>query len=120
MSQPLGRPRPDLASRLQRLSAQGRMELDEQGRGAPMFRSPLLERTLRPLLDDAGDAISGLLRRLGIETGDLDRRLTLAMPGMTAAQFHGQQLATGTIAAGVWPLLNVIGVHPLGPWPLWL
>ncbi|MGE3858228.1 MAG: hypothetical protein AB7G21_14840, partial [Dehalococcoidia bacterium] len=94
MAQPLGRPRPDLARRLHRLSAQGRMELDEGEARDPVFESTLLERTLRPLLDEAGLLIGAVLRRAGIETGDLDRRLTLAMPGISAAQFRGQQLAT--------------------------
>ena len=63
-----------------------------------MFSSALLERVLRPLLDDAGEGIGRLLRRLGIETGDLDRRLELGWPGMSAPQFRGQQLATGAVA----------------------
>lgn len=120
MSQPLGRPRPDLVRRLHRLSAEGRMELEEDEHREPVFQSPVLERTLRPLLDDAGSAIGAILRRLGIETGDLDRRLSLAMPGVTPAQFHGQQLATGVVTGAVLPLLNLVGAHPAGPWPVWL
>src|SRR5690606_24088928 len=119
LGQPLGRPRPDLARRLRRLSAQGRMELDA-GMREPVFESALLERALRPLLDDAGRAIGTVLRRLGLETSGLDRRLALAMPGVTPAQFHGQQLATGLVAAAVFPLLNLLGAHPAGPWPVWL
>lgn len=120
MGQPLGRPRPDLARRLQRLSAEGRLALDADDQRDPVFESALLERTLRPLLDDAGTAIGALLRRLGMETGDLDRRLALAMPDVTPAQFHGQQLATGLVAGAVFPLLNLLGAHPAGPWPVWL
>ena len=120
MAQPLGRPRPDLARRLHRLSAQGRMELDEGEARDPVFESALLEGTLRPLLDEAGLLIGAVLRRAGIETGDLDRRLTLAMPGISAAQFRGQQLATGLVAGTVLPLLNLLGAHPLGPWPVWM
>jgi len=122
MGQPLGRPRPELVARLRRLSARGRMELEERAErtGSPMFSSPLLERVLRPLLDDAGDAIGRLLRRLGIETGDLDRRLALGWPGMNAAQFRGQQLATGAVAMLAFPAMNLFGVQPLGAWPVWL
>lgn len=120
MGQPLGRPRPDLGQALRRMSAQGRMELDErEGLRTRMFSSPLLERTLRPLLDDAGEAIGRLLRRLGVAS-DLERRLALGMPGMTPAQFRGQQLATGAVLVAVFPLTNLLGVHPLGLWPLWL
>jgi len=120
MGQPLGRPRPDLALRLQRLSAQGRFALREEIASAPMFSSLLLERTLRPLLDDAGDSLGRLLRRLGIETGDLDRRLLLAMPETRAAQFRGQQIAVTAVAGAVFPLMNLLGAHPFGPWPVWI
>ena len=122
MGQPLGRPRPELSSRLGRLSVQERIELEERAlpQGGPMFRWGLLERLLRPLLEDSGRATSGLLRRLGLEAGDLDRRLELGWPGMSAPQFRGQQLATGSVAALALPAMNVLGAHPLGPWPVWL
>jgi len=121
MAQPLGRPRPRLVARLRRLSAQGRMELEERAfAGAPMFSSPLLERVLRPVLDDAGDQIGRLLRRLGIESGDLDRRLALGWPGMSAPQFRGQQIATGAVLFLAFPAMNLLGVHPIGVWPVWL
>ena len=121
IGQPLGRPRPELALRLQRLSVQGRIALGDDGADRlPMFSSPLLERTLRPLLDDAGNAFGMLLRRFGIEAGDLDQRLALAMPAMTAAQFRGQQLATGAVAGACFPLMNLLGVHLFGPWPVWI
>ena len=122
MGQPLGRPRPELGARFGRLSAQERMALEERapGAGEPMFRWALLERLLRPLLEDAGGAASGLLRRLGVEAGDLDRRLALGWPGMSAPQFRGQQFATGAVCALALPAMNVLGVHPFGPWPVWL
>jgi len=119
LGQPVGRPRPDLARRLHRLSAQGRMELDEGEARDPVFESALLERTLRPLLDEAGLLIAALLRRAGIETGDLDRQVALVMPGISAAQFRGQQLASGLVTGAVFPLLNLLGAQPLGPWPVW-
>ena len=122
MGQPLGRPRPELGARLRRLSAQERIAADERapGPGEPMFRWAVLERLLRPLLEDAGGAASGLLRRLGLEAGDLDRRLQLGWPGMSAPQFRGQQVATAAVCALALPAMNVLGAHPLGPWPVWL
>jgi len=120
MGQPIGRPRPDLVLALQRMSVQGRGALDGDAARVPMFSSPLLERILRPVLDDAGDILGRILRRAGIEAGDLDTRLALAMPGMTATQFRGQQLATGAIAAGAFPLMNFLGADPGGPWPVWM
>ncbi len=121
-AQPLGRPLPELGARLRRISAEGRLRLEEEAgaAGAPMFRSALLERTLRPLLEDAGRAATALLARLGIEVGGLDRRLELAAHGTSAAQFRGQQLATAAVAGLTLPAMNVLGAHPLGPWPLWL
>ena len=122
MGQPLGRPRPELSARLGRLSAQERIALEERSgpSGSPMFRWALLERLLRPLLEDSGRAASELLRRVGLEAGDLDLRLELGWPGVSAPQFRGQQVATGAVAALAFPAMNVLGVHPLGPWPVWL
>ncbi|MCY4640530.1 MAG: type II secretion system F family protein [Chloroflexi bacterium] len=121
-AQPLGRPRPELSLRLGRLSAEGRLALEGQAGapGAPMFSSPLLERTLRPVLEDAGRLLGTLLARAGIELGDLEQRLALGVPRMTAPQFRGQQLATAAVSGLALPAMNVLGVHPLGPWPVWL
>ena len=121
-AQPLGRPRPELDSRLRRLSAEGRLELEDREVevGAPMFRSAMLERTMRPVLEDAGQAAGALLSRLGVEIAGLDERLALGSPGMTAPQFRGQQLATGAVSGLAFPIMNALGVHPLGPWPVWL
>ncbi len=121
-AQPLGRPRPELDSRLRRLSAEGRLELEDREVevGAPMFRSAMLERTMRPVLEDAGQAAGALLSRLGVEIAGLDERLALGSPGTTAPQFRGQQLATGAVAGLAFPIMNALGVHPLGPWPVWL
>lgn len=120
MGQPLGRPRPDLARRLHGLSAQGWMDGDARRLRAPMFSSTFLERVLRPVLDDAGDLLGRALRRAGVETGDLEARLALVLPGMTSAQFRGQQLSTGVVVAGTFPLMNLLGAQPFGPWPVWL
>ena len=104
-AQPVGRPRPELAARLLRLSAEGRLQLEEGAGapGAPMFSSPLLEKTLRPLLEDAGRLLGALLGRAGIEISRLEERLALGSPGMTAPQFRGQQLATAAISGLAFP-----------------
>jgi tight adherence protein C len=117
---PLARPRPDLALRLRALSSQGRLEIEEarQGRAA-LFKSSALERLLRPLLDDAGGQLNRLMLRAGIGAKDLDRRLALGWPGMTASQFYGQKLASGLVFLALFPLMNALGVHPFGAWPIW-
>lgn len=118
LGQPLGRPRPDLARSLRRLTAAGRVA-ETRATPPPLFGVPALERTLRPVLDDVGAVCGALLTRAGIESGDLGRRLALAMPGVDPAQFRGQQLASAAVAGGLLPLLNLLGVELVGPWPVW-
>lgn len=119
---PWARPRPDLATRLRLLSAQGRLEMEaKRGRtAAPLFKSSALERLLRPLLEDAGASLGRVLARAGIGTADLERRLALGWPGMTTAQFYGQKLASGLVFLAAFPLMNVAGVHPFGAWAVWM
>jgi hypothetical protein len=110
------------AVRLARMTSRGRDEL-EQANGGPraaVFASATLEALLRPLLDDVGRLLGGLTGRLGVGTPDLERRLGLAWPGMTPAQFYGQKLASGLVFLVTFPLMNVIGVVPFGVWPVWL
>lgn len=118
-AQPLGRPRPDLATRLHQLSTQGHLERSGRRAGAPVFQSALLERSLRPLLDDAGALVARVLAHAGIAASDLEGRLAVVSPGLDAAQFRGQQLATALVAALLLPLFNLLGLHPLGTWPAW-
>ena len=121
MSQPLGRPRPDLAARLARLTAQGRHDLHRGDVGnESVFLSATLEAALRPVLDDIGRVIGRLMERLGVRVGDVERRLALGWPGMTASQFYGQKLASGLVFLMAFPLMNLLDVHPFGPWPVWI
>ena len=121
MGQPLGRPRPDLPSLLRSFSAQGRIESERRrAGGGPLFRSGLLGRALGPPLEEAGGQLGALLARLGVEPAGLERRLALVWPDLDAPQFRGQQLATGGVLFALFPAMNLAGVQPLGPWPLWL
>ncbi|MDP2674590.1 MAG: type II secretion system F family protein [Dehalococcoidia bacterium] len=122
MAQPLGRLRPDLALRLRMLSAQGRLEMETEGRraGTALFKSSALERLLRPLLEDAGSFLARVLSRAGIGTANLERRLALGWPGMTTSQFYGQKLASALVFLALFPLMNVLGTHPFGAWPVWM
>ncbi|MGE5595714.1 MAG: hypothetical protein ACM3S1_06705, partial [Hyphomicrobiales bacterium] len=85
--------RPDLATQLRRLSAQGRMEVEaeQQNRGPAVFASATLERVLRPVIEDTGDILRRLLARVGVASPDLERRLATGWPGTTPAQFFGQK-----------------------------
>ncbi|HZS01049.1 MAG TPA: type II secretion system F family protein [Chloroflexota bacterium] len=120
-AQPIGRPKPDLAERLRRLDVDERIQA-ELGRPAvrPIFASRLLEVMLRPVLDDLGRALQALLARVGLAGGrELERRLRVARPGVEPAQFFGEKVVTGLIGLVLFPLMNWLGVHPFGVWPLW-
>jgi len=115
------RTRPDLATSLRLLSAEGRMELEAAQRraGPALFTSPALERLLRPILEDAGTLLARVLTRLGFRTADLERRLAIGWPGMTPSQFFGQKLAIGLLFCAFFPAMTLAGIHPFGPWPIW-
>ena len=121
-SQPVGRPKPDLLDRLRRADVDERIRDEVTHRDvAPIFASPQLERILRPVLEDIGRAVRGLLARFGLGGGDeLDRKLQIAGAGVEPAQFFGEKVASGAIGLGLFPLMDWLGVHPFGPWPAWL
>lgn len=114
--------RPDLATQLRRLSAQGRMELEaaQRNQGPAVFASATLERVLRPIIEDTGDLLRRLLSRVGVASPDLERRLATGWPGTTTAQFFGQKLAIGLLFFAFFPAMNLAGLHPFGPWPVWI
>ncbi len=121
-AQPIGRPKPDLAERLRRLDVDERIRA-ELGRRAvqPVFASRLLEAMLRPILDDLGRVLQRALARVGLAGGaELERQLRVARPGVEPAQFYGEKVASGLIGLAVCPLMNWLGVHPFGPWPVWV
>jgi tight adherence protein C len=39
---------------------------------------------------------------------------------MTPTQFYGQKVATGLVFLASFPLMNALGVHPFGSWPVWM
>jgi tight adherence protein C len=122
MTQPLGRPRPDLAELLRRLDVDERLKDEgDQRSGRSLFSSALLERLLRPVLEDAGSASRRWLSRVGLAGGkDLERKLRQAGSGLEPAQFFGQKLAMGVIGLGLFPLTDALAVNPFGSWPLWM
>lgn len=122
MAQPLGRPRPNLAELLRRLDVDERLKEDFAVRsGKPVFSSPLLERLLRPVLDDVGGTLRHWLSRAGLSGGrDLEHKLRQAGSGLEPVQFYGQKLAMAIIGLGIFPLTDAIGIDPVGTWPLWV
>jgi tight adherence protein C len=122
-TQPWARPRPDLGERLRLLDVDERLKDTERGsaEARPLFASRLLESMLRPMIDDSGRLLRALLVPLGLSGGQtLERRLRLARPGVEPVQFFGEKVAGGVILAAVFPLLNVVRIHPLGAWPVWI
>jgi tight adherence protein C len=122
-AQPIGRPKPDLGERLRRLDVDERMRSAELGRRdeRPLFASRLLEGLLRPVVEDAGRLLRGLLARIGLAGGEaLERRLRILRPAVEPVQFFGEKVAAGVVLAAVFPTMNAVGVRPLGPWPVWV
>ena len=123
-SQPVGRPKPDLKQRLRRLDVDERVR-DQIGHRdvRPIFASRLLEAMLRPVLDDAGRLLQSALARFGLAGAagaeSLEGKLRLVRPGVEPTQFFGEKVAAGLIGLAMFPAMNLLGVHPFGPWPFW-
>jgi tight adherence protein C len=121
-AQPLGRPRPDLGERLSRLDVDERLHMTDldQRAGPPLFASRLLENMLRPVIEDLGRALRGLLLRLGLAGGrELELRLRVVRPGVEVIQFMGEKVVAGVVVALTFPLMNLLHINPFGVWPVW-
>ena len=121
-AQPIGRPKPDLAERLRRLDVDERIRMElGQREVRPLFASHLLQAFLRPVLDDIGRPVGALVSRFGLGGGDvLGRQLRIARPGVEPIQFFGEKVVSGLIGLALLPVMNGLGIHPFGVWPLWL
>jgi tight adherence protein C len=120
---PVGRPKRDLGERLRLLDVDERIRLAELGRREvrPLFTSRILENMLRPVIEDAGRLLRGVLLRLGLAgTRELEARLRVLRPGVEVVQFLGEKVATGLVTAATFPLMNLLHLEPLGPWPVWV
>lgn len=121
-AQPIGRPKPDLAERLRRLDVDERIQAELGRREVrPIFASRLLEGMLRPVLDDLGRLTRSILARFGLAGGrELERRLATIRPGVEVPQFFGEKVASALLGLGLFPLMNGLGIHPFGVWPVWI
>lgn len=121
--QPVGRPKVDLADRLRRLDVDERIrsEMERREVTSRVFAAHFLEGVLRPVLDDLGKLVRGVLSRFGLAGGqDLERKLHLVRPGVEPIQFFGEKVATGLVGLAFFPLLNAFDLTLIGPWPVWL
>jgi len=117
------KPKPDLGELLRLLDVDERLKDAHPAlpEARPLFASRLLDSMLRPVVEDAGRALREFMARLGLTGGQqLERRLRVLRPGIEPVQFFGEKLAGGVILAAVFPLLNLLRMHPFGPWPLWV
>jgi tight adherence protein C len=122
-AQPVGRPRPDLGERLGRLDVDERIRLSllDQHQSRPLFASRVLEGMLRPVVEDAGRLLRGVLVRLGLAGGrELEAQLRVLRPGVEVVQFLGEKVAAGLIVAAMFPVMNLLHLTPLGAWPVWV
>lgn len=121
VSQPIGRPKPDLAERLRRLDVDERIRMDRERRDShPIFASRVLEAMLRPILEDVGRLFAIFLERLGLAgLAELDRKLQVARPGVGPIQFLGEKAGTTVIGVALFPVMNALELRPFGTWPLW-
>jgi tight adherence protein C len=120
---PFGKPKRDLGERLRRLDVDERIRMDEIGRHTRhrLFASRLLENMLRPVVEDIGRTLRGVVVRLGVGGGrNLELRLQVVRPGVDTAQFMGEKVAAGVIVAITFPLMNLLRITPFGLWPVWL
>ncbi|MCA1648285.1 MAG: type II secretion system F family protein [Chloroflexi bacterium] len=122
-AQPLGRPKPDLGERLRLLDVDERIRLAELERHQPrqLFASRILDNMLRPVIEDAGRVLRGVLQRLGLSGGRaLEARLRVLRPGVEVVQLLGEKVATGLIIGTLFPLMNLLHMDPFGVWPVWV
>jgi tight adherence protein C len=119
--QPIGRPKADLAERLCRLDVDERVRAELARRDVrPIFASRLLEGMLRPVLDDLGHIVRTVLARFGLAGGhELERRLSAVRSGVELPQFFGEKVASALLGLALFPLMNGLGIHPFGIWPVW-
>ncbi|HET6770648.1 MAG TPA: type II secretion system F family protein [Actinomycetota bacterium] len=117
-AQPYGAPRASLARRLAALRPE--IVPGRRGKKEQVFRTRLFEEGLRPSLERAGDAIAGLLGRLGLDLRTTEARLRASGDHGGLALFLGQKLAAGLIGFAFLPVAESFGLAPRTPVWLWV
>ena len=117
-AQPIGRPRPTIAERLEGLRADvPRTQPVMRGRA---FRTSILEEILRPSMEWAGQVSVGIARRMGLDLGETKSRLAAVGDAGGLGLFLGQKIASGLIGVAFLPMASAIGGMPTTPSWMWL
>ncbi|MCA1706080.1 MAG: type II secretion system F family protein [Actinobacteria bacterium] len=115
-AQPVGRPRPSLARRLDSL----RPDRPEREQSPQVFGLPGLDALLLPGLSALGDVFLKVAAKLGLDPTTTARRLKAANEPFGPAVFWGQKIA-GLIVGGLLPpILEASGIGPASGWPVWI
>lgn len=115
-AQPIGRPRPSLARRLQSL----RPDRPEQEALPRVFGLPGLDSLLLPGLAGIGGAFLRLARTLGLDPQATARKLRAACEPYGPAVFWGQKIAGLIVGVVLPPILEAAGIGPASGWPVWI
>lgn len=114
-AQPLGRPRPSLAERLDRL----RPTSDIPAESPRVFALSGLDRVLLPTLHAVGGRVLWLVARAGVDLARLDRQLAIVGDRGGPAVHYAQAVLLGLLGLLTLPLLGALGFGPVDAWPPW-
>ena len=115
-AQPMGRPRPSLARRLQSL----RPDRPHPEPLPQVFGLPGLDSLLLPALAALGGSFLRLGSTLGLDPQATARKLRAAGEPYGPAVFWGQKIAGLIVGVVLPPVLESVGIGPASGWPVWI
>lgn len=115
-AQPVGRPRPSLARRLDWL----RPERPTNEPSPQVFGLPGLDALLLPGLSAIGAAFLKVAAKLGLDPTTTARRLKAADEPFGPAVFWGQKIAGLFVGGLLPPILEASEIGPASGWPTWI
>jgi tight adherence protein C len=124
--QPLGRPRPDLFTRVQELNPQNwpnRLDRTEHADSA-WLGVPAVDALVQPVLDEAAQRVGRVMRYAGIaDPREIERQLALVAPRSSLKEYYGEHLlAPAALLATLFAsdrVLVEVGIVHGSLWPAW-